>query len=406
MERRKFIESFPILSFLGIDFLKELPNFNTNDWEAVANLFPKNGNYIDLNSGSAGTMPIPVENALIESIKILNRKPVYQAWHTWQSNIKALKKNLANQINVKPDRIALNRNATEGLNTIISNIKLDAGEQIVFATHDYPNVIKQLKFKAKKEGLSISELKLDLSTASDDEIVETYRKAIDKKTSFLVLTHMTHREGKIMPVKKIIKLAHEKGIKVLLDGAQSFGHFDFDLGELNPDFYATSLHKWLNAPLGTGILYIKKGLETSLHFPLYPDQENTPNQYENLGTYAYSQWLGIEAACAFHQQINIHQKEKRLNELNRYWMNKLDASVPHTFAHHPNNKVKGISSVGFENKSIHSIVNKLRKEHQINTKAVSRNDQSSYLRISPNIFTTEEQLDRFIQALHQVVSEV
>ncbi len=404
MERRKFIESLPILSFLGRDFINYFDGSALADWNDVKKLFPKQDPIINLNSGSAGTMPLSVETFLIEKIREMNRGPAYKVWGDWSEAIASIKNELGDFINIPGDRLAFTRNATEALNFIINGLQLDSAKSnIIYAEHDYPNVIKAIEYRGKSTEAVPEKLPIDLASLTDNEIIERYKNSINNKTGLVVLTHLTHREGRVLPVKKITEIAHSFGAKVLLDGAQSFGHFNFDLSDLGVDFFATSLHKWFNAPLGTGFIYVKEKEDQNLAHPLYPNNNRLTN-VENFGTSAYYVWAGIAASILVNKTIiPIDKKQERLSFLSNYWMEKLSAKHEVIFRHHPNSKTFGIRSFKIKNKALKPLKPILLNRYKINIKMVGTK-KGSYIRVSPNVFTLEEDLDYFVDSLNQMLA--
>ncbi len=404
MERRKFIESLPLLSFIGKDFIHSIESSLPNQWSEVKKLFPKSSQMLNLNSGSAGTMPLSVENFLIEKLKEMNRGPAYEVWGSWADSITAIKQGLADYIKVAGDRISITRNATEALNFIINGIQFETQRtDIIYAIHDYPNVIKSIEYRCQNTKANKKKLDLNLANLTDAQIIDIYKEAINEQTGLVVLTHLTHREGRILPIKEITKIAHQFGAKVLLDGAQSFGHFNFDLAELNVDYFATSLHKWFNAPLGTGFVYIKEEEDSKIAHPLYPNK-NHLNNVENFGTSAYFLWAGLASSLLFNKNVlPLVEKEKRLQFLSNYWMEPLKQNPSIVFRHHPSSKTVGIHAFKILNLNIKKVKSDLIHKYNINIKMVGTSN-GSYIRISPNVFTLEDELDFFLECLHKSIS--
>lgn len=402
MERRKFIESLPILSFLGTDFINSFTVDSYKDWNEIKNRFPKPSGILNLNSGSAGTMPLSVESLLIDKIKEMNRGPVYKVWSFWSQALKDIKHELGALINVSGKQIGICRNATEGLNHVIYGINLASNTNVVFANYDYPNVVKALEYRCAKEDINAHQLEANLAELTDNEIIQLYKNAINEQTSLVVITHLTHREGRVLPVREITKIAHQYGAKVLLDGAQSYSHFSFDLASLGVDYFATSLHKWFNAPLGTGFLFAKEGADKLIIHPLIPNHNSLKN-IENFGTSAYFLWAGIAASIVFNNSVlPIDIKQARLQHLTQYWTKKLASIQPAIFQNHPSSTCFGIASFKLKNIQLKQLKLGLFEKYNINVKMVGA-DNGSYIRVSPNVFTLEEDLDYFVESLNQLI---
>ncbi len=398
MDRRKFMGTLPILSLLGDKMMETISFDKEVDWIKVKSLFPKS-DVLNLNSGSAGVMPNLVEQSLIDVLTELNRRPVYKVWGGWKEQVLEIKRGLLEYINADNHSIALSRNATESLKQVIYQSRIEAGKSILIADWDYPNVCHDCKYRCEKENRPIQILSENLSTLEDTELVKVYENAITERTGLVVLTHITHREGRIMPVKQIIKIAKEKGCLVLLDGAQSYGHIHISLSDLNPDFFATSFHKWFNSPLGCGGLFVKNDKRSSLQHPYFPESEDAFEQFENIGTSAYYQWLGLAASLVFNNNhLHSKQKQKRLRFLSDYLRNKLGDDV--LFSVPDTGQYAGISSFTFRSSNTKEglLVNSLYNDFKINTKLVKRKD-ASYIRVSTNVFLEESDIDKFVDTL-------
>ena len=157
-----------------------------------------------------------------------------------------------------PDEIAFNRNTTEALNTVILGLNLKAGDEILLCKQDYPHMIAALKQREKRDGIKLNWLNLNLPLDNESQIVKLYEDAFTPNTKVVLVTHMINWTGQIMPVKAIARAAHKRGIDVICDSAHTFAHLDFKIPDLECDYWGTSLHKWMCAPFGTGMLYIKK----------------------------------------------------------------------------------------------------------------------------------------------------
>ena len=404
MNRRKFIETIPILSLLNPTDISFLPTQMIGEkiqWNEIKDAFPSKGSLIHLNSGSAGTMTLSTEQFVIASIKELNRHAPYKIWETWQETMQGIKKQLASIINVDFQQIALNRNATDGLNAIIFGFKLKRRHSILAAKHDYPFTLQAIAQRKVKDSIRSKILDIDLDTMMDEEICDRYDKAMTSDVKLVVLTLLTHREGRVLPVQEITRRAKMKGISVLVDGAQAFAHFDHDVAALGCDFYVTSLHKWLNAPLGTGMIYVSKNMMNNVSPPLarHPDSKSM-QKFEYLGTSAFHQWVGIISALDFLEIIGMSTKEKRLIQLTQYWTKRMEQEAPQFLVPSRINTgtYKGIAAFYSPEFNISALRQKLYDNYSINTKIVKALGGNPALRISPNVFTLEEELDQFIDA--------
>jgi selenocysteine lyase/cysteine desulfurase len=239
---------------------------------------------------------------------------------------------------------------------------------------------------------------------SDEEIVKLYEDAITKNTKLIMLSHMINITGQILPVKKICDMAHAKGVKVLVDGAHAIAHFEFKISDLNCDYYASSLHKWLSVPLGAGMLYVQKNNIEGL-WPLFGEQGYATNDIRKLnhtGTHPMHTELTIPFAINFYQTIGAQRKEERLQYLKQYWTNKV-ASNPNIILNTPLDAHRScaIANVGIKNMAPAMMAETLLKKYKIWTVAISYANVHG-CRITPNVYTTIKELDQFVSALNEM----
>ncbi len=377
------------------------------DWDAVRELFPiTQWRKIQFNSGSAGVMPLPVQDHLFDLIRIMNNRAPYVAWSEWQETKKSNISRMADMLGVSPEELMVVRNTTEALNMILYGLPLKPGDQVIAAHHDYPFALNAIQQRVKRDGISCELLSLDLP-ADDDEVVGAYEAAVTPATRAILVTYMTHRHGHIMPVKRICEMAHEKGIQVVLDAAHAFGQFEHDLRNLGADYYATSLHKWLNAPHGCGLLYVNKDHINELH--AHPssnlDAQGSIDKYEHIGTRAFHQEIGIQTALDFHMNIGSQTKQARLHELKSYWTERI-ATVDRVHLHTDLSPAKScaVATFSIDNLSGGKMVKILDEDYDIHAKSVG-GKWGSGVRISVNVFTHYKELDRLVQAVTETAKK-
>lgn len=406
MLRREFIEKIGMLSMSVI----AQPQFfiNSKDyWASVRKEFSiadKNATYLNLNSGSAGVMPDIVIKAVHELHHFMNNIPPYQALELWTEERIKIKQELAELIGCQSSEIAFQRNTTEALNHIIAGIPLFQDDEVIASTTDYPFALNALQTKCNQTKATLIQIEHE-HNISEDEIIDAYTKAISSKTKYIHLTHMKHNSARIMPVKRITQLAHDNNIKVILDGAHSFGHFDYNLADLGCDYWATSLHKWLMAPHGTGLIFIKEKHIEETGGPIcsYKNVTASISKFEQIGTHAYFNETGIKFALDYHKKIGIHRKETRLRELTNYWREALSENIDIEF-YTPSVPTMhgGICSFYIPNNKIGLICNRLKTDYQIIVKKTGYNNKP-LIRVASNIYTSKKDLDRFIRAIHSIL---
>ena len=376
------------------------------DWGRVKQAFPiSSWEKLHLNSGSAGVMPTPVQDYVIEAINYMNRKAPYEVWNEWQeikqSNLLRLREMLG-----APERsIQVVRNTTEALNMIITGLQLNSKDEIIISNNAYPFAVNAWLNRAQRDDLNIKKIEYILPL-SDDKIIQQYKAAITPQTRVIDITHMTHQQGHIQPVEKLIKLARQHNIKVVVDGAHCVGQIPLDLIKSDMDYYASSLHKWLNAPHGTGLIYVRPELVGSLynHPSSYPEATDQIEKFEHIGTRAFHQEIGIHAALDFHDNIGLINKMERLQSLKEYWAGALQALSKVQLHTDLNAQYSGaIATISVDGYRAQQLVKLLDQEYNIHIKGVS-GKWGSGLRMSVNIFHDFADMDRFIAAISDIAA--
>ena len=308
---------------------------------------------------------------------------------------------MADLAGVSPEVIAINRNTSEALETVIFGLRLKRGDEVVLTKQDYPNVINAWKQRALRDGIVLKMISFDFPIENKKEIVEKFVAAFTPKTKVVNITHMINWVGQILPVNEIAAEARKRNIEILVDGAHSFAHLDFKISDLDCDYFGTSLHKWLCAPIGSGMLYVKKNKIKNL-FPLFagedPESEDI-RKFENLGTRSFAIEQAIGQAIDFHLWIGAERKQKRLQYLKNYWVERLSKNAAfkiHTSLHPEFACAIALFSV--EGKTAVELNNFLFKNHQIHAVAINRENMHG-VRVAPNIYTTQKDLDRLVIAV-------
>jgi selenocysteine lyase/cysteine desulfurase len=255
-------------------------------------------------------------------------------------------------------------------------------------------------------GVLNKEVSIPNHPASDEEIVAIYENAITNKTKLLMVCHMINITGQILPVKKICSMAHKKGVKVMVDGAHCVGHFEFDINDLECDFYGSSLHKWLAVPLGCGLLYVADQHIDKL-WPIFAEHARKPGDISRLnhtGTHPVYHDLTIENAIDYYKIIGGARKEARLRYLQEYWTTKV-RGYKSIVINTPKESYRacGIANVGIKGMKPSELAKKLLEEYKIFTVAIDYANVQG-CRITPNVFTTTQELDAFVKALKEIAS--
>ncbi|MGZ8553527.1 MAG: aminotransferase class V-fold PLP-dependent enzyme [Chitinophagaceae bacterium] len=370
-------------------------------WYYIQQSFTQSSGIINLNNGGVSPAPKTVQDAMKRYYDLSNEAPSYYMWRILDQGREPLRKNLARLAGCSPEEIAIHRNASEGLETIIFGLQLQAGDEVVATRQDYPNMINAYKQRELRDGIKM--IWIDLQLPSEDEayLVQQYVKAFTPKTKVVHITHIINLNGQILPVKKIAAEAHKRGIEVITDGAHSFAHIDFKIPDLDCDYFATSLHKWLYAPIGSGMLYVKKEKVKKL-YPLFASDDPLKDdirKFEFQGTRPFFIEQAIGEAITYHDMIGSERKEKRLHYLKNYWMEKVKniQRVKLNTSLHPQWGC-AIGTVDIEGKKPADLDTFLFEKYKIHAVAIDMAGIKG-VRITPNVYTTTKNLDVLVEAI-------
>ena len=319
-------------------------------------------------------------------------------------NKKKVANKVAEIVGCTADEVAITRNTTESLDLIIGGMQWNAGDEAVMAEQDYGAMVNHFKFVANRFGTVNKFVSVPNHPKDDQEIVDLYASAITDKTRLLMVCHMINITGQVLPIRKIADMAHARGVEVVVDGAHAYSHIDFNMKDLDCDYYGTSLHKWLSAPLGSGTLYAKKEKIDSV-WPLLAAGELEPNDIGRLnhtGTHPAHVDLAILDAIEYQNAIGLRRKEARLKYLQHYWTSQL-RGLPRVVINTPVEMERhgGIGNVGIEDIEPAELAKRLMQEYRIFTVAINRPGVRG-LRITPNIYTTLAELDSLVHAIKEL----
>ena len=375
-------------------------------WNYIRESYTVSQTIINLNNGGVSPQPKIVQDAHIRFLNLCNEGPSYYMWNILDQNREPLRQKLAIQSGCSPDEISICRNSTEALCNVIFGIPLKAGDEVVVTYQDYPHMKEAWLQREQRDGIVLKWLDVPLPCENEAEILKIYTGAFNDKTKVVHVTHMINWTGQIVPAKMIADAAHKKGIEVLVDGAHTYAHMDFKITDLNCDYFGTSLHKWLGAPFGSGLLYIKKDKIKNI-WPLLghsKPQDEDIRKFEYLGTRSYASEMAIATALDFHQAIGNKRKEERLRYLKNYWMEKA-ASIPGVKL---NTSLKPQFSCALGNFTVNGlkaadISGTLASKYRINVPAmVLEGHIPEGVRITPNVYTSTADLDKLLTAIDDI----
>jgi selenocysteine lyase/cysteine desulfurase len=372
-------------------------------WQYVQQSYTTSGGIINLNNGGVSPSPKIVQDAMKRYHDMCNEAPSYYMWRILDQGREPLRERLAKLAGADTEEIALHRNASEALETVIFGLNLKPGDEVVLSKQDYPNMINAWKQRELREGIKLVWVNHDLPSTDNNYLAQNYIEKFTAKTKVVHITHIINWNGQILPVRQIADQAKHQGIEVLVDGAHSFAHFDFSLQDLNCDYFGTSLHKWLGATIGTGFLYVRKEKIKAL-FPLFgvddPHKDDI-RKFEALGTRPFFIEQSIEKAIDFHKMIGSVRKEARLFYLKKYWTDQVK-DLPNVILNTPLKKgfSCAIGNIVIEGKKPEDLDNFLFDKHKIHTVSINWENIIG-VRITPNVYTTIENLDKLAEGIRQ-----
>ena len=376
-------------------------------WRVIQQSYTVNPNIINLNNGGVSPSPLVVQQAVERYNQLANEGPSYFMWRIMDQGREPLREKLANLAGTLPDEIAVNRNATEALNTMIYGIDLKGGDEVIGTKQDYPHMIQAYRKRAIRDGIVYKQLSFDFPIEDDEQIVKAYEDAITPKTKLLHVTHMINWVGQIMPVQKICDMAHAKGIEVLVDGAHSFGLMDFKIPDLHCDYFGTSLHKFLSAPIGSGMLWIKKEKIENVWPMVCGDKPHDGDirKFEDLGTRSFPIEQGIGEAINFHEGIGSKRKEERIRFLKNYWASKVQ-HIPNVKLHTSLNAKYScaICGVSIDGMTPGQMDSALFEKYKIHTVGIVW-ENISCVRVTPHVYTSLNDLDKLVNAIEEIAAK-
>ncbi len=418
LSKRNFIKSLFITAVFPLKLKAERimnqlpPQLNAtptyNFWDEIRAQYLLKTDYINLENGYYSMMAQPVLDAYLKTIQDINKEASYYM-RTVQFEEKTKSKNqLADLLGCSHDELIITRNTTESLDTIISGTDWKQGDEAIMCSQDYGSMLDMFKQVSKRYGMVNKILEMPLDPQSDEEIVSLYANAITSKTRLIMICHMINITGQILPVRKICDMAHSKGVEVLVDGAHAVAHFDFKITDLSCDYYGSSLHKWLGAPLGAGILYVNKDKIKNI-WPLFGEMGYADTDIRKLnhtGTISVPSDIAIRHAIDFHNSIGIIEKENRLRFLKTYWTEQIK-NEPNILLNTPSDPKRscGIANVGIKNLTPAALAKTLMDEFKIWTVAIDSANVHG-VRITPHLYTNTDDLDALVKALKTIAKRI
>jgi selenocysteine lyase/cysteine desulfurase len=363
---------------------------------------------INLNNGGVSPAPKIVMDTEIRYLEVENLSPSYYMWNVLDPGLETVRRRLAESFGCDPEEIAITRNASEALETVQLGMDLKRGDQVLTTNQDYPRMITTWQQRERRDGIVLKQITFPVPPPSLEYLTSRIEENITPRTKVIHICHITNRTGQIFPVKKVCQMARSRGIEVVIDGAHAFGQFPIKHDDLDCDYYGTSLHKWVLAPIGTGFLYVRKNKIPSIWPMMAAPSEMNGNirKFEEIGTHPASQRNAITEALNFSESIGLQRKAERLRYLRHRWsdpLRQLDR-VKILNSDDPEQSC-GIGFVSVEGLDAPKLSAYLWQKYRIWTVAIVTPGEYQGLRITPNIYTTLEEIDTFTDVMTKVIKQ-
>ncbi|MBI2408862.1 MAG: aminotransferase class V-fold PLP-dependent enzyme [Gemmatimonadetes bacterium] len=376
-------------------------------WAQIQRAFDADRTMINLNNGGVSPTPSHVLEQMIRDLKFTNELPVEHMWRVLEPRMESTRRDLARDFGCDPEEMAVVRNASEALETMIFGIDLKRGDEVVITNQNYPRMITSWQQRAAREGIVLKQISFKVPPPNDAYIVDQFRQAITPRTKVIEVTHITNLTGQILPVRAIVQMARPLGIEVFVDGAHAFNHFPFTRDELDVDFYGTSLHKWTHAPIGTGFLYVRKAKIPQLWSLMGSTEGNRANirKYEEIGTHPQANFNAVSAALAFSRGIGADRKIARLRYLRDRWAKRLLASSDRVKVLTPldSDRAGAICLFSVDGIDPGKLGGWLLSKHRIVTTPIGHPEFSG-IRVTPSVYTSIDEIDTFADAVLKAIA--
>ena len=376
-------------------------------WVQIGRAFPVDRSLVNLNNGGVSPSTKFALEAQRQHIEFSNHAPSIAMWQILEPRKESVRDRLARHWGVLAEEIAITRNASESLMICQFGIDLARGDHVLTSDQDYPRMLDTFRQRVRREGIVLDLVKLPVPCEDDDEVVRRFEAKITKRTKLILVSHMVNLTGQILPAARVVALGRKHGIPVIVDGAHALAHFAFKISDLDCDYYASSLHKWLFAPIGTGLLYVRKDKIKGL-WPLTAANESLDDdirKFEQIGTHPIAGKLAIAEALTFHQGIGDERKAARLVHLRDTWAKRL-AKNERVRLHTSLEKglACGIATFSVDGVDHAKLRSHLWTKHRILTTAITHEDFTG-IRVSPSVYTTKEELNRFCDVVETVIAK-
>jgi selenocysteine lyase/cysteine desulfurase len=372
-----------------------------NFWFNIQQSFSVTRGLINLNNGGVSPSPRIVTEALVRYIWQQEDATAYTMWQILEPQSETIRTGLADLFGCDREEIAITRNTSDSLEALLFGFDLKRGDEVLTTTQDYPRMMTTLRQRVLRDGIVLKTIKIPIPPKDLSEITAAFEQGMTPRTRLVLVSHMINLTGQITPVRDVCEMARKRGVETIVDGAHSFAQFEFRRDDLACDYFGTSLHKWLHAPKGTGMLYVRRDKIKKV-WPLLAaekSQDADIRKFEETGTRSAAQRLAIGEALLFHQGVGPARKEARLRLLARHWMNQLKGEPNVRFnTSFDDRQSCALANAHIEGTEPTALCDYLMRRHKIFATPIVH-DEFKGVRITPSVYTTLKELDRFSEVM-------
>lgn len=376
-------------------------------WDALRKHYMFEDGLIMMNNGTVGPMPEPVFNTLVDSFRVQCSCP-YDVYNTFGERREEVRARVARFLGAASEEIALTRNTTEGLNFATHGLDMQAGDEVLLSDMEHPAGLNPWRLRAARHGVVMKEVPLGLPPSSVDEVVDAFERAIGPRTKIILISHTVFLSGLIAPIREIAEMAHRHGVLVLADSAHGPGMLNLDLGELGADFFVGSPYKWLGAPCGTGILYVRRDVQDRL-WPTIAnsgwDTFEDARRFETLGQQADPLVFALAEAVEFHNRVGQARIERRIHALAEHLKEGL-AEIPGVRLHTSRDPYLscGLTAFSMADKRPEPLVDYLRERYNLVIRTIGSEEKGNRgVRVSTHVYVSTEDVEKVLEGVRAML---
>ena len=375
-------------------------------WRMVQRQFPLEEDLIYLNAANVCPASRPVMDRHLAYLRDFHANPSFQNRDKYTAMRESLRAKAAKMLRVPTDDVAITRNTSEGSNIVVKGVDMKAGDEVIITQHNHPSNRESWMVRAKRDGLVIKDLPVTIPARNAAELVASIEKAITPRTKVIAITHLTSTTGILYPSREIAALARSRGIWMHLDGAQTFGALDVNLGEIAPDSYSTSAHKWLMGPLEAGLLYVRAEripqLWPSIVTAGWADNLQGARKFEVFGQRDDPRVAALESALDFINLMGASNVEARIRSLATHAKTQLQKNSQVELKTNMEPALSGgVIKFKLRNVPTKRAYDTLWEKHRIAI-AITPSGDAEGLRLSPHVYNSMEQIDRAVAAVKEL----